>query len=317
MTQTGGAQKAWGKIGDYVSDGTLTRSQGHSLWQLVSAAAVRKDDGLPTSAEGTEQGGHGLLSAEGEQASTGKTPAADSMGVASSGREAIAELKDMAVSRKEGDRISVAFEQNGKTVVYETTVGERRILGLIFQRQATAEEAAALKEKLDTSGETGLIRIPGGKQGKANNELQLPLPLTSRGMDGTLKLPGDPAFYGEAVSGEGVRDEGVGNDADVSYKRPSGFRKGVKSQVWENAKNVKGDVIDPVSGKFINSNELWDMGHKPGFEFRKHQQSAQNRSISRKQFLDEYNNPNHYRPELPSSNRRHLGEDLTDNYFGD
>ena len=51
-------------IQSYISDGTLTRSQGHSLWHLVSAAAVRKDDGLPTSAEGTEQGGHGLLSAE-------------------------------------------------------------------------------------------------------------------------------------------------------------------------------------------------------------------------------------------------------------
>ena len=33
--------------------------------------------------------------------------------------------------------------------------------------------------------------------------------------------------------------------------------------------------------------------------------------------LDEYNNSDHYRPELPSSNRSHKGEDLTDNYFGD
>ena len=37
---------------------------------------------------------------------------------------------------------------------------------------------------------------------------------------------------------------------------------------------------------------------------------------TRKQFLDEYNNPNHYRPELPSYNRSHVGEDLTDLYLG-
>jgi predicted ribonuclease toxin of YeeF-YezG toxin-antitoxin module len=67
----------------------------------------------------------------------------------------------------------------------------------------------------------------------------------------------------------------------------------------------------------MDKSEPWDMGHKPGFEFRKHQQSAQERGISRKQFLDEYNNAEHYRPELPSSNRSHKGEDLTDNYFGD
>lgn len=40
--------------------------------------------------------------------------------------------------------------------------------------------------------------------------------------------------------------------------------------------------------------EPWDMGHKPGHEFRKHQQSADDRKITRKQFLDEYNNPNNY-----------------------
>lgn len=102
----------------------------------------------------------------------------------------------------------------------------------------------------------------------------------------------------------------------MSYKRPSGFRKGVRGNTWKNAKNTNGDVIDPVTQKIMNESEPWDMGHKPGFEFRKHQKSAEERGITRKQFLDEYNDPNHYRPELPSSNRSHKGEDLTDNYFG-
>ncbi|WP_310940598.1 HNH/ENDO VII family nuclease [Clostridium sp. SHJSY1] len=103
----------------------------------------------------------------------------------------------------------------------------------------------------------------------------------------------------------------------VSYDRPSHFRKGVRDKVWENAKNANGDVIDPVTEKVMNKSETWDMGHKPGFEFRKHKQSAKERGISRKQFLNEYNKIEHYRPELPSSNRGHQGEDLTDIYFGD
>ena len=53
-----------------------------------------------------------------------------------------------------------------------------------------------------------------------------------------------------------------------------------------------------------------------GYEFRKHQQSASDRKITRKQFLDEYNNPNSYRPELPKSNRSHICEDKMDFYFG-
>ncbi|TMR89311.1 GH-E family nuclease [Nonomuraea basaltis] len=38
--------------------------------------------------------------------------------------------------------------------------------------------------------------------------------------------------------------------------------------------------------------------------------------MPRKQFLDELNDPTHYRPELPSSNSCHQGEDHSDDYFG-
>ena len=104
---------------------------------------------------------------------------------------------------------------------------------------------------------------------------------------------------------------------DISYDRPSGFRKGVRDKVWENAKNSDGNVIDPLTGNVMDKSEPWDMGHKPGFEFRKHQKSAEGRRITRKQFLDEHNKLDHYRPELPSSNRSHKGEDLTNDYLGD
>ncbi len=101
------------------------------------------------------------------------------------------------------------------------------------------------------------------------------------------------------------------------YERPSGFRKGVKEKVIENAnKSSRGNIKDPVTKKRINPNEPWDMGHKPGFEFRKHQKSAAERGISRKEFLDEHNDPKKYRMELPESNRSHKGEMESDDYLG-
>ena len=102
----------------------------------------------------------------------------------------------------------------------------------------------------------------------------------------------------------------------VSYERPSGFRKGVRDQVWENARGADGHVRNPGNNEIMDPNKPWDMGHKPGYEFRKHQQSAIDRGISRKQFLDEHNDPSHYRPELPSYNRSHAGEDMTGDYLG-
>ena len=101
-----------------------------------------------------------------------------------------------------------------------------------------------------------------------------------------------------------------------TFKRPSGYRKGVRDEVWNNATGSDGIVRDPLTQKPLNIEEPWDMGHKPGYEFKKHQQSAADREISRKQFLDEHNNPSHYRPELPSSNRGHAGEDVANKYFG-
>ncbi|WP_328590146.1 HNH/ENDO VII family nuclease, partial [Pseudomonas savastanoi] len=67
-------------------------------------------------------------------------------------------------------------------------------------------------------------------------------------------------------------------------------------------------VRDPLLEKTMKFDEPWDMGHKPGFEYWKHVRSAEARGISRKEFLDEYNKVEHYRPELPSSNRSHKGE---------
>jgi predicted ribonuclease toxin of YeeF-YezG toxin-antitoxin module len=86
------------------------------------------------------------------------------------------------------------------------------------------------------------------------------------------------------------------------YQHPSEFRQ----QVWENAREPgTGQVRDPLTGKWMSSDNAWDAGHKPGYEHSKHVKSAIDRALSEEEFRKEYRNPAHYRPELPSSNRSH------------
>ncbi|WP_367987509.1 GH-E family nuclease [Vibrio sp. NTOU-M3] len=141
-----------------------------------------------------------------------------------------------------------------------------------------------------------------------------------RGQIGNAALSAAGAVPGVGNAATGVRIANrVANRVakGVDYSRPSGYRAGVRDKVWESAKETStGQVRDPATGRFMSKDKAWDMGHKPGHEFRKHKKSAEERGISRKQFLDEHNNPNNYRPELPSSNRSHKGEDKTNSYFG-
>lgn len=101
-----------------------------------------------------------------------------------------------------------------------------------------------------------------------------------------------------------------------NYERPSGYPSGFRDKVWNNAKDAHGRVRDPVSGRYMSKDKPWDMGHKPGHEFAKHQKSAEQRGISREQFRNEHYNEKNFRPELPSSNRSHRGENKTKRYYG-
>ncbi len=117
--------------------------------------------------------------------------------------------------------------------------------------------------------------------------------------------------FGSAAPSESLRP--------IETYRRGGFRRGVREQVWENATSPDGFVRDPKTGRVMRYDEPWDVGHAPGYEFAKHQRSAQRRGLTREQFLDEYNHPDvyqHYRPELPSSNRSRALEAADDVYFG-
>lgn len=101
-----------------------------------------------------------------------------------------------------------------------------------------------------------------------------------------------------------------------TYERPGDFHAGVRDQVWQNAlKEGRGKVLSP-SGTEIKPGDPWVMGHKPKYEFWKHQRSAAERGISREQFIKEYNDASHYRPETKKDNESHFYEDRTDAYLG-
>ena len=91
--------------------------------------------------------------------------------------------------------------------------------------------------------------------------------------------------------------------------RPERRRKGVVDKVWENAKDANGKVIDPNTleeltwDRVKNRDGQWDMGHIKGKSYEQLKQDFLEGRISRKQFLDEYNNPANYRPEGRSPNR--------------
>jgi Domain of unknown function (DUF4157)/HNH/ENDO VII superfamily nuclease with conserved GHE residues len=102
-----------------------------------------------------------------------------------------------------------------------------------------------------------------------------------------------------------------------TYDRPT-FRKGKRDEVWEAAKKNSPDGIvrDPLTKQEIKPGDPWEMGHKPGYEFWKHQQSAAERGISRDQFNDEYNDSKIYRPETPETNASHKLEAPDEVYHG-
>jgi HNH/ENDO VII superfamily nuclease with conserved GHE residues len=175
--------------------------------------------------------------------------------------------------------------------------------------QAVVDDPGAV---LATAGGAGLMVLGGG--GEAGG---VALDLT--GVGAVAGVPINVVSGGLIATGAGMMTVGMaklGEDAASNYRRPSGFRKGVRQQVYDENKGADGAVRDPKTQGEIKPDDTWDMGHKPGYEFRKHQDSAAQREIDRKQFLDEHNNPNHYRPETPNTNRSHTEEDHSGEYKG-
>jgi hypothetical protein len=183
-------------------------------------------------------------------------------------------------------------------------VGEMRQAGYGALADTVAAEGESLVNdpKLQPKASGGAAEGGGGGAGAGEAK--------SAGTGTWRKAPRE-----EFVKGK-VGDDGVKISEDPRYQRGK-FRKGVRAKVFESAKGPDGKVRDPLTQKEIKFTDDWDMGHKAGYEHWKHQQSAEARGLTREEFLDEYNEPEHYRPELPSSNRSHAAEAPNDTYLGD
>jgi Domain of unknown function (DUF4157)/HNH/ENDO VII superfamily nuclease with conserved GHE residues len=93
-----------------------------------------------------------------------------------------------------------------------------------------------------------------------------------------------------------------------TYSRPSGWPGDIVDRVWAAALVAgKGKVLSPSTTEILPGQD-WIMGHKPGYEFWKHQISAAKRRLSREAFIREYYNANNYRPETPPDSSGHQYE---------
>ena len=86
-------------------------------------------------------------------------------------------------------------------------------------------------------------------------------------------------------------DDIKGKTKPYAKSRPS-YGKGQVEKVWNSAKQPNNKVYDPYTGEELNWNldgsRTWDMGHKPGKEYRKLHEDYMNGNISKEKILEEY-----------------------------
>ncbi|QFJ54668.1 GH-E family nuclease [Pseudobutyrivibrio xylanivorans] len=132
------------------------------------------------------------------------------------------------------------------------------------------------------------------------------------------KVDGDAliALRGESVKVDATESVNLNTEEKpkpYTNGRPS-FRNGVVEQVWENAKGPDGLVRDPNTNEVIEwepgqpRKGVWDMGHIPEEKYSVVHEAYMNGEMTTKEFVDWYNTPENYRPELPKNNRGHMFE---------
>jgi len=140
-------------------------------------------------------------------------------------------------------------------------------------------------------------------------------------MEVMLLLAEGATFAKALSSASALRKLNVIDDVsvDISKKKPYStsrppYAKGQVDDVWESARQSDGNVYDPNTGQLLewdktkSRNGQWDMGHKPGLEYKKYKNDYLDGKITKKEFLDKHRNPAHYQPEAPGPNRSHKYE---------
>ena len=185
-----------------------------------------------------------------------------------------------------------------------------------------AEKSETLRGQGNLVGSALQTALPGFGATKIKKLLPKKTPKMSPGtkpkgttlIDSTTKKP--DASAGDLKKPSDGQLDGVADKLDNAKKKPysnpksrPSYRKGVVDDVWENAKGPDGKVRDPLTNQVIEwelgqpRKDVWDMGHRPGHEYRKLHKDYTDGNITKQQFLDEFNNPARYRPETPNTNR--------------
>ena len=181
---------------------------------------------------------------------------------------------------------------------------------------ATAAGAGAQKYTTDLTGNQTAGMIAGMAASMATaqglNGIEAGVKKLAKPKLGDVGADGG-AVLNDADVGSGVKSGSKADTKPYTNSRPS-FRKGVVEEVWENAKGPDGLVRDPNTGEVINwtpgesRKGVWDMGHIPEAKYSEMHEAYMNGELTTKEFVDWYNDPANYRPELPSNNRSHKYE---------
>ncbi|WP_082798696.1 DUF6443 domain-containing protein [Chryseobacterium cucumeris] len=105
-----------------------------------------------------------------------------------------------------------------------------------------------------------------------------------------------------------VSESNVATETKPYAKSRPSYGKDQVEKVWESNKKKNGTVVDPNTGEVLTWDKSvkprsWDMGHKKGHEYKKLHKDYMDGKISKEKFLEEYRNPNNYRPESRNANR--------------
>ena len=104
---------------------------------------------------------------------------------------------------------------------------------------------------------------------------------------------------------------------NLPYANPKNRPKYGKDQVedtWKQSMDENGKVFDKNTGEELfwnkaeNRNGQWDMGHKPGQEYRDLHKDYVDGNITKQEFLDTYRDSQNYQAESVSGNRSHKYE---------
>ena len=98
--------------------------------------------------------------------------------------------------------------------------------------------------------------------------------------------------------------------AYLRYNHPE-HKDEVVEQVWEDAKNERGEVFCEITKQRLtwdrseDRGSQWVMGHKPGYEYKYLVAYLLRDIISYEEFKQAYHNPEYYRPEAPNQDHEH------------